>query len=91
MEGNRFLANAGAGVFLDGASATLSGNVYEGSGLDLVRQRCSLAESPETTGDGHSTTDICPTYDYLTRDFSLGLYVEEEAFVGGLSDPPGAE
>ncbi|MDP6932695.1 MAG: right-handed parallel beta-helix repeat-containing protein, partial [Myxococcota bacterium] len=81
LEGNTFSDSAGAGIFLDGASATLSDNTYEGNNSDLIRQSCGEAEAPDGLDDEPlSTTELCPEYDYLTRDVVLMAYlVESEA------------
>jgi hypothetical protein len=78
LEGNAFSDSAGAGVFLDGASATLSGNTYDGNTVDLVRQACGNTEAPEGLEDEPLTTsELCPDYDYPTQDLELTTYLEE--------------
>jgi hypothetical protein len=78
MESNTFSDSAGAGVFLDGASATLSGNTYDGTTTDLVRQACAETDAPEgLDGEGLTTTELCPEYDYLTQDIIVTPYLNE--------------
>jgi parallel beta-helix repeat protein len=79
LEGNTFSDSTGAGVFLDGASATLTGNTYVGNTVDLVRQACGETEAPEgLDGEPISTTELCPNYDYLTQEVLLvSPYLEE--------------
>ncbi|MDP6935028.1 MAG: right-handed parallel beta-helix repeat-containing protein, partial [Myxococcota bacterium] len=78
LEDNTFSDSAGAGVFLDGASATLADNTYEGNTIDLVRQACGQADAPEGLDEEPiSTTELCPDYDYLTQDLELHTYLED--------------
>ncbi|MDP6934907.1 MAG: right-handed parallel beta-helix repeat-containing protein, partial [Myxococcota bacterium] len=79
LQDNTFSDSAGAGIFLDGASATLSDNTYEGNATDLVRQACSETDAPEGLDDESlSTTQVCPNYDYLTQEVLLvSPYLEE--------------
>ena len=68
----------GAGIFLDGVTATLSGNTYEGNDTDLVRQGCDLSDSPEGLDDEALTsTEQCPDYDYLAQDPTYSYYLSE--------------
>ncbi|MDP6931929.1 MAG: right-handed parallel beta-helix repeat-containing protein [Myxococcota bacterium] len=78
LEDNTFSDSAGAGVFLDGASATLSGNTYEDNTTDLIRQACGETEAPEGMDEEDvTTTEICPDYDYLPQELVLTPYLEE--------------
>ena len=76
LESNELRDARGAGLFLDDASASLSGNTYADNALDLVSQgdRC------DAPPDGYESEDIasaelCPSYDYATcvDEFSLFL------------------
>ncbi|MDP6935261.1 MAG: right-handed parallel beta-helix repeat-containing protein, partial [Myxococcota bacterium] len=78
LEDNSMSDSAGAGVFLDGASATLSGNVYEDNGVDLVWQGCESVDTPEGLDEEPVTsTELCPDYDYTTEDLSMSMYMVE--------------
>ena len=80
LQDNTLTDSTGAGVCLDGVSATLSGNTYEGNTTDLVRQACGEAEAPEGLDDEPiSTTELCPDYDYLTQALELTVYLDEAA------------
>jgi hypothetical protein len=68
----------GAGVFLDGASATLSGNAYEGNTIDLVRQACGEAQAPSGLDEEDlGSTELCPDYDYLVHELVMSPFLEE--------------
>ncbi|MDP6934728.1 MAG: right-handed parallel beta-helix repeat-containing protein, partial [Myxococcota bacterium] len=72
LQDNTFSNSTGAGVFLDGASATLSGNTYEDNSTDLFRQACGEADAPEGLDDEPlDTTSLCPDHDYLTQELRL--------------------
>ena len=78
LQDNTFSNSAGAGVFLDGAIATLSNNTYDGNTTDLVRQACGEADPPEGLDDESlDTTELCPDYDYLTQRIEFTAYFEE--------------
>jgi len=94
LEGNMLADGLGAGLFLDNASATLSGNSYADNAVDLVTQGADCSTPP----DGHdgeafsSDVELCPTYDYATcRDeFALVLTLAEpESGHGGAFSGPG--
>ncbi|MDP6935038.1 MAG: right-handed parallel beta-helix repeat-containing protein, partial [Myxococcota bacterium] len=73
----------GAGIFLDGASGTLSGNAYEGNTIDLVRQACEGVDIPEGLDEeALTTTELCPDYDYVTQTLVLtpNLYESEAEY-----------
>ncbi|MDP6934894.1 MAG: right-handed parallel beta-helix repeat-containing protein, partial [Myxococcota bacterium] len=78
LQDNSFTDGAGAGIFLDGVTATLSGNTYEGNDTDLVRQGCDLSDSPEGLDDEALTsTEQCPDYDYFAQDPTYSYYISE--------------
>jgi len=76
------LADAkGAGLFLDNATATLSGNSYADNAVDLVSQGADCAAPPEGyEGETLSWAELCPAYDYATCGDEFALYMT-------LSDP----
>ncbi|MDP6934784.1 MAG: right-handed parallel beta-helix repeat-containing protein, partial [Myxococcota bacterium] len=78
LQGNSLTESSGAGVFLDGAGATLSGNTYEDNTTDVVRQVCDDIDAPQGLDDEPtSSTLLCPDYDYRTRDLDLEAYLLE--------------
>ena len=78
LQDNTFMNSAGAAVFLEGASATLSGNAYTGNTFDLVQQACTGADSPPGLDDEPiQTSNLCPAYDYWTQDLTLEAYFRE--------------
>jgi hypothetical protein len=78
IENNLLSDSLGAGLFLDQASATISGNTYQGNTVDLVRQSCSASVEPGGLAEESlSTTVLCPDYDYLTQDLELDHYMTE--------------
>ncbi len=87
LEDNEFLDGLGAGLFLDNASATLSGNSYADNAMDLVMQGGDC----ETPPDGYegeafsSEVELCPAHDYATcgDEFSLYLTLAEPESVDG--------
>ena len=77
LEDNELLDGLGAGLFLDNASATLSGNSYADNAVDLVVQGSDCAMPP----DGYeneilASAELCPTYDYATCGDEFRLYLE---------------
>ncbi len=75
---NVFADNAGAAIFLNAANATLNGNTYEGNATDLVRQGCAETSSPDGIDtEPLSTTELCPTYDYITEDVTYTVYIQD--------------
>jgi len=77
LENNELLDGLGAGVFLDDATAMLSGNSYSNNAVDLVHQGTDCSSPP----DGHdgeafsSDVELCPTYDYATCGDEFALYL----------------
>jgi len=95
MENNELLDGLGAGLLLDNASATLSGNSYSDNAVDLVVQGANC----ETLPDGYEdaaliSSELCPTYDYATcgDEFALFLTLAEPESGNGAasarSNPP---
>ncbi|MDP6933552.1 MAG: right-handed parallel beta-helix repeat-containing protein, partial [Myxococcota bacterium] len=82
LENNVLQDSSGAGLFLDGASATLVENTWLSSGVDLVRQQCDASEAPEGLDEGDLTSELCPDYDYAYVELELvtQLVVEEPEF-----------
>jgi len=81
LENNELLDGLGAGLFLDKASALLSGNSYADNAVDLVMQGGDC-ETPPDGYDGEefsSKVEFCPSFDYATcgDEFSLYLTLEE--------------
>ncbi len=79
LEDNALLDGLGAGLFLDNASATLSGNSYADNAVDLVTQGADCATPPggyETEGIG--SAELCPAYDYATCGDEFALYLTLE-------------
>jgi len=86
LENNELLDGLGAGLLLDNASATLSGNSYAGNAVDLVMQGGEC----ETPPDGYEeeaigSAELCPAYDYATcgDEFALYLTLAEPAMGSG--------
>ncbi len=77
LEDNALLDGLGAGLFLDDATATLSGNSYAGNAVDLVAQGSSCGVTPEGYEDeAFSSTELCPAYSYATCGDAFMLYLE---------------
>ncbi len=75
---NLFGENAGSAVFLDGSSASIQGNVYEGNTIDLIQQTCGATDLPvgwET--EMFSLFELCPEYDHLTQSLDFFPYLAE--------------
>ncbi len=67
LEDNALQDGQGAGLFLDAASAYLSGNSYAANAVDLVSQGADCGAEPEGfEGESLSSVELCPTYDYAT-------------------------
>ena len=69
---NTFQHAADPAVLLDGASASLVDNIYQGNVVDLAQQACGLLAPP----DGYleaGTLDLCPDYDRLV--VPIGFYI----------------
>jgi len=84
LEGNEILDGLGAGLFLDNASATLSGNSYAENAVDLVSQGAGCATPPEGyEGEALGSAELCPTYDYATCGDEFRLYLALEGLESG--------
>ena len=78
LQDNLLIDSAGAGLFLDQSSATLSGNTYENNGMDLIRQGCGQTDSPEGLEDEPlDTLSECGDYDLRLRELSYQVYLSE--------------
>ncbi|MDP6934885.1 MAG: right-handed parallel beta-helix repeat-containing protein, partial [Myxococcota bacterium] len=78
LQDNAFTGSAGAGVFLDGAGATLTGNTYEGNTTDLVWQACDGVDSPEGLDtEALATTELCPDHDHHAQTLELDVQLLE--------------
>lgn len=71
--------SAGAGVFLDGASATLSDNTWSGNAVDLVQQGCG----DDTVGvegvEGAPSTALCPATQRLVVPLEMTMTLQDAA------------
>jgi len=77
MENNELLHGLGAGLFLDNATATLSGNSYADNAVDLVVQGADCETPPNGYEDeAIGSAELCPAYDYATCGDEFGLYLE---------------
>ncbi len=87
MGGNTISGNAGAGLFLDDAYATLDGNAWSENAPDLLAQGPSCAE-PQADWAEADDQDICPVYDKPTcfQPFSFGIIIQDPE--AGLAPPP---
>ena len=77
LEDNTFQDSAGAGVFLDGSSAYLSGNTYIGNAVDLWQQDCEGVPLPIGLEEA-PVVEMCPEYDRITAPLEFHLVLEEE-------------
>jgi len=66
----------GPALFLDGASATLQGNLYSGNALDLLQQACDGVDPPDGYGEA-PTYELCPQYDELTQELFFDVFFNE--------------
>ncbi len=77
LESNEILDGLGAGLFLDNASATLSGNSYADNAVDLVTQGAGCGTQPDGYGDeALSSVELCPALDYATCGDEFMLFLE---------------
>jgi len=93
LENNELLNGRGAGLLLDNASATLSGNSYADNAVDLVTQGADCATPPVGYDDeAIGSAELCPAYDYAAcRDeFTLRLTLGElqSGYGAALTGPP---
>lgn len=78
MQGNTLSSSIQAGLFLNGASATLEGNAWSGNQTDLIRQGEHCEAAPEGF-DSESLTswELCPArYEYGTCDDAFNVLLE---------------
>ncbi len=87
MSGNTITGNAGAGLFLDDAAATLGGNAWSGNDPDLLVQgaaclspRDDYAEAPDS--------EICPAWDQPTCELFLRLDLDVADIETGMAPLP---
>ena len=77
LENNTLMDSAGAGVFLDGSSALLSGNTYIDNAVDLWQQDCDGIPLPVGLEEAQ-IAELCPEYDRITAPIEFHLVLEEE-------------
>ncbi len=82
-------SNNGAGLFLDDASAQLSGNAWSGNEPDLWLQG-DACRSPSDDYDGVPSTEICPTWDQPTCELEFRLNLEVAQLDPAIPPPPEA-
>ena len=73
---NTFSGNTGASVFLDGASASLAGNVYSDSGWGVLQQGCGSIAVPKGI-ESAPTREICPAVDAMVLTFPFSIYLDD--------------
>jgi hypothetical protein len=74
---NTLRDSEGAGLFLDGGTATLSGNLWEGNTVDIWQQLCADALPPPGLEQEQADTIVlCPPYDQLVELLSFDLEYE---------------
>jgi hypothetical protein len=75
IQDNTLSDSNGAGVFLNGASATLDGNTYARNGTDVWQQACSEVTTPPVGLEEEpvAATEICPEWDKVTRELFLNI------------------
>ncbi len=76
LEGNLLQDGQGAGLFLDNASAALSGNSYADNAVDLVSQGSGCSSAPQGyESELLGTAELCPYYDYAVCGDEFMLYL----------------
>ncbi len=93
LQDNELLDGLGAGLFLDDASATLSGNSYADNAVDIVTQGADCAVPPDGYQDETiGSAELCPSFDYATcgDEFALVLTLAEpdSGQGGAFAGPP---
>jgi len=79
LENNELLDGLDAGLFLDNASATLSGNSYADNAVDIVRQGADCAAPPDGyENEAIGSAELCPDYDYANCGDEFWLYMTLE-------------
>ncbi len=77
LENNDLLEGLGAGLFLDNAMASLSGNRYADNAVDLVVQGADCGTAPVGyEGEALASAELCPSYDYATCGDEFMLFLE---------------
>lgn len=80
LQGNTLRDGHGAGLFLDGATATLAGNDWASNSTDVVAQGGSCAVPPDGLDtEPVASTELCPVWDYSTCGDEFELYLELSA------------
>lgn len=78
LQGNNLRDSAGAGLFLDGAIATLSDNTWTGNATDLVQQRCEATVAlAEDDVIGVPTLELCPAENHAVTELEYALILVE--------------
>jgi hypothetical protein len=77
ISGNSIHDSRGAGVFLDGTSASLVDNTWTDNTLDLFQQQCSDEVLVTLDQDQVNSSELCPEHDYHTRDLHYTHYLLE--------------
>ena len=66
LNSNTFASGPGPTVLLAGATATFTGNVWEGNSLGVLQQSCDALTLPPTGWEAAPTADLCPEHDVST-------------------------
>ena len=69
--------SAGAGVFLDGASALLIDNTWIDNAVDLVQQSCNDEVGEVVGAEDAPTSDICPSPSRLWVPLEFELHLSD--------------
>lgn len=64
IEGNTFSGASQGALFLDRASAQISGNTWTDNAVDLVQQGCDGTDSPPPGYEEAPRSELCPIYAY---------------------------
>jgi hypothetical protein len=74
LQGNTLLEGRGAGLFLDGADASLAGNTWQDNSVDLIRQGADCGAAPAGLDtEPIDSIEQCPTWDYSVCGDSFEL------------------
>ncbi len=87
LDGNTITENAGAGLLLDDAEATLDGNTWGGNNPDLLIQGEACLEPPEAHEDAPNT-EVCPAWDRPTCELRFSLNLNIVDIEPALPPPP---
>ncbi len=75
LEGNAFTENAGAGLFLDAAAASLDGNTWAHNAPDLLVQG-ETCQAPCEDWSEAPSSEICPTWERPTCELAFQLNLD---------------